>query len=203
MSVNFDLGLPPYGDFPVPGAQPVADAVVAPTPSSRVAPIRFPHIPSRERAEAKPSQYFTATGTVLRRDAAHEMIAEQFSSQATNQVAVAVTAGNRDSAVSHCSESRETTGQALGEPKIRASNLAHFQVAQIAALLQQKTVDQPVSESNQQTATAVSLLRERLIEHGTSLGNSPTLDTTVWDTFVKLCHAYAIIADSENDQQKS
>ena len=34
-------------------------------------------------------------------------------------------------------------------------------------------------------------------------GTNFTLDTAVWDTFVKLCHAYAIIADSKSIESTS
>lgn len=195
MSVPFEFALPPYADDPVPFVNVEATATTA--PRSRVAPIRFPHIPARERADAKPHQYFTATGTLLRRDEGHPTsFSLELTPPPTTTADRPATGG--DSTQDRGGRNPVTDPKSPGKPQAQRSALVSpVQIAQIAALLQRRiAVNTRSGQRDREAISAVNNLRRRIIEHGHSLVHSCADDAQVWESFVELCQAYTTVAQS-------
>ncbi len=193
MSVPFEFALPPYADDPVPFVNVEATATTA--PRARVAPIRFPHIPARERVDAKPHQYFTATGTVLRRDEAHPTSVALELTPPPTTTADRPAAGG-DSAQDRGGRNPVTDPKAPGKPQAQhAALVSPVQIAHIAALLQRRiAVNSRMAQRDREAISVVNNLRRRIIDHGHGLVHSCADDARVWESFVELCQAYTAIA---------
>ncbi len=196
MSVPFEFALPPYADAPVPFVNVEATATTA--PRARVTPIRFPHIPARDRAEAKPHQYVTATGTVLRRDEPHPTATTlELTPSPTTTTADRPAVGG-EPAQDRGGRNPATDPKTPGKPPAQHSAVvSSVQVAQIAALLQGRIAANVRSaQLNREAISAVNHLRRRIIEHGHGLVHACADDAQVWESFVELCQAYTAVARS-------